>query len=774
MLMGKARREQHPHAAPGRATIPWPLVLRAVVLGGSVALLVITTLIPSESAISDGTYAPIVAGWCALLVLWFAAAWLAGQATFVLGWTEIAGAALVGWHSLAALAWLGHTNGRQTLNALWLVIGYGITALVLRQCLRSAVHVRGLFAVMIWLATLLASFGLYQYGYSMPKLRKEYEANPDKFLVESGYSTEKESPQRTLLENRLRSVEPLATFALTNSLAGFLAPWLIATLAIALAMFGQPDKRTLLGLAIISVVLAGCLVLTKSRTAYLAMIAGVLLLALYGRGKKSWQLDWRIPTIGVGILVVIGLVAVYFGGLDSKVLSEAPKSVLYRLEYWRATAALIADHPLLGCGPGNFQQAYAHYKLPQASEMVADPHNFLLEIWATAGTPALVLLMLLAAALVCDLMTAHAASEPLQSDDLLNPQLTQRILFGGAVIGLLGSMPVAMMIGYPLESVARELPLLPAVWVLALPLWITCWWLLGPWVSDGRLTLQATVIPILVLLINLLAAGAVVFSGVIQTALVLVPAALWLSQYRTELGNASVSQRTKLVADSSRTGAGLATLAAMLLLVACLRTEYQPVLNARLKLADALYSLVAGDQVAAERAVLSAAEVDSLSPEPWRMLAEIRLSRWHATRDKRDWLAFNETAEEYRLRDPQNHLAWYSRGNWFLATWRRRLEPADLTTAIAAYRRAIDCYPNRALYHGQLAWALHLAREEYQARQEAQRAKKLDDLMPHQEQKLAHQQIFDPELGATEGGGQKRSAEQMVGELRSSGQENSP
>ncbi len=381
--------------------------------------------------------------------------------------------------------------------------------------------------------------------------------------------------------------------------------------------------------------------------------------------------------------------------------------------------------------------------------------------------------MLLAAAFIYDLTAAKAASGPQPSDELLNPQLSQRIMFGGAVVGLLGSMPVALMIGYPLEIIARELPLLPAVWLLGLPLLVACWWLLGPWISDGRLTLQAAIIPLVVLLINLLAAGAVVFPGVIQTVLVFVPAALWLSQHRTELDDASVSPRTQLFMDLSRTGAGLATVATMLLLVACLRTEYQPVLNARLKLADALYSLVVGDHIAAERAVVSAAEADVISPEPWRMLAEMRLSRWQATRDKRDWLAFSQAAEEYRARDPQNHLAWYSRGNWFLASWRRRLEPADLTAAIAAYRRAIDCYPNRALYHGQMAWALHLAGEHYQARQEAKRAKALDDLMPHEEQKLRHQQIVDSELAATEGG-QKRSAEQIVDELRSSGQENSP
>ena len=50
---------------------------------------------------------------------------------------------------------------------------------------------------------------------------------------------------------------------------------------------------------------------------------------------------------------------------------------------------MIADHPLFGIGPGQFQQFYARYKLPEASETIADPHNFLLEIWSTAGTPAL-------------------------------------------------------------------------------------------------------------------------------------------------------------------------------------------------------------------------------------------------------------------------------------------------------------------------------------------------------------------------------------------------
>ena len=58
---------------------------------------------------------------------------------------------------------------------------------------------------------------------------------------------------------------------------------------------------------------------------------------------------------------------------------------------------MIAEHPLGGCGPGNFQDAYTAYKLPEASEEVADPHNFLLEVWATAGTPAMLALVALLA-----------------------------------------------------------------------------------------------------------------------------------------------------------------------------------------------------------------------------------------------------------------------------------------------------------------------------------------------------------------------------------------
>jgi hypothetical protein len=73
--------------------------------------------------------------------------------------------------------------------------------------------------------------------------------------------------------------------------------------------------------------------------------------------------------------------------------------------------AMIRDYPWTGCGPGNFQGSYTRYKLPEASEVVADPHNFLMEIWATAGTPAALALLAILGCVAWQLLrTWHPAA----------------------------------------------------------------------------------------------------------------------------------------------------------------------------------------------------------------------------------------------------------------------------------------------------------------------------------------------------------------------------
>src|SRR5262245_31401646 len=114
----KHRRERHhrPEAAD------WPTLIRTVVLGGAVALGISSTLVFSEAAIPEGSYASLAIGWCVLLMLWTLAAWLDPQPTVRLGWIELAAATLIGWHTLAAFLAIDRINGRQALNAVWLYI----------------------------------------------------------------------------------------------------------------------------------------------------------------------------------------------------------------------------------------------------------------------------------------------------------------------------------------------------------------------------------------------------------------------------------------------------------------------------------------------------------------------------------------------------------------------------------------------------------------------------------------------------------------------------
>ncbi len=180
--------------------------------------------------------------------------------------------------------------------------------------------------------------------------------------------------QRLLFEQRVNSSEPMATFALANSLAGFLVPWSLVALGICavVGVMRSRDLRVWLPAALCALVIVACLVLTKSRAGYVATAVGISALALwtFGAGGAHLATDRRDCRTAGRCPAGRGD---WRGALDREVLSEAGKSLGYRWQYWQATVAMIKDHPLLGCGPGQFQGYYTRYMLADASETVAEP-----------------------------------------------------------------------------------------------------------------------------------------------------------------------------------------------------------------------------------------------------------------------------------------------------------------------------------------------------------------------------------------------------------------
>jgi len=757
-------------AGPADRARPW-------LLGAAVALYVARPLFPSEGSSAQGDGLPLVMLWLALGVFWLLGA--IGRRGFRVrfGAVDAAVLLLVAWHSVAAVWAAVRVTPRAPVNVLWEWVGLGMGFFLLRQLLLTRREARAAVALMVALAVGLSGYGMYQYAYEMPQTRARYEADPDRALREAGLWYPPGSPQRQQFEARLESPEPLATFALTNSLAGVLAPWLVVLVGIGVgggvrppgespindAVGGDSSRRpkaagrpthgprsavrpvgdwsrllqgwlvngwVAVGLG--GLTIAACLVLTKSRSAYVATALG-LATVLFLAGRQRFRFGWKWPVAAaVAIAVLVGA-AVATGGLDLPVLAEAPKSLVYRLEYWQSTLAMIADRPVLGCGPGNFQGVYTAYKLPQASEEVADPHNFLLEVWATAGTPAM---LALAAALGIFFWrvagTLRLPSAEQRTDDSSGhgirsvPATVEEdgedaawFVYGGAAAGLLGPLLLSLLTPEILEGMFSVPPRPDAVGIVLLPAAAAAALFIG-WVRGGRLAPVLPAIGVAVLLVHLLAAGGIGFPGVAGSLWLLVALGLRAEGVHT-LGRPTAF-------------GGVAVMVA--LAFACYRTAYGPVVRARGAVEAAQGALAEGRIDRAERYFQRAAVADPWAAAPLRELASLSLQRWYRERDPAALARFEQYLDESLRRSPLSSSTWETAGDWLSGVFAKTGDPEHLGRAVAMYRRAVEVYPTSATGRAKLAVALDASGQRDEARREAREALRLHGLTPHADKKL--------------------------------------
>ncbi len=726
--------------------------LRPWLLGGMCALFVARPLYPSEAAAQQGDGLPVVMLWIVLAAVWLLGAIGRRQVHVRFGWTDAAVVLLIVWHTVAAVWATTRASPRPAVNMLWEWVALGLAFLMARQLIAGRREARAVVVVMIALAVALSGYGLYQYCWELPATRAAYEANKEAMLREAGLAFEPDSPQRELFENRLKSTEPFATFALANSLAGYLAPWLVVLAGIALAtpVGGDASRRLKhdrwhvgdwsrllqgwLGVGVCALPIAVCLLLTKSRSGYLATGLGVVLAWLLCRRRRGWP-GWKLPA-GVAALGTTLVVALALsGGLDREVLSEASKSLGYRVQYWRSTLRMIGDHPLVGCGPGNFQNAYTAYKLPEASEEVADPHNFLLEVWATAGTPAMLALLAVLACFARASIVNHQSSIiDHQSRESDHPDSTPEKkgtfnslahVFGGAACGSL--------LAWPLGLISAGGPGTTAI-LLGFPLAAVCVVLLSGWVYQGRLPAALPAIGVVVLLVNLLAAGGIGYPG--------VAGSLWLL---TALG-LNTAQADRPLPTLPRTSAVAVLVVSVALALACYLTAYGPVLGCQREIGAAHRAWDRRDPAAAELHLLAAAGLDPLAAEPWQQLMSMALRRWQKEQTFEAFHRFQQYLDGYDetggynqvLADlaPNSSRAWLGAGDLYREAFATSRDQSDILKAVEAYSRAVELYPNSGLCRARLALAHRAAGDLQGFRREAERALQLDEQTPHADKKL--------------------------------------
>ena len=222
------------------------------------------------------------------------------------------------------------------------------------------------------LLVVLALEGMHQIFVQHPETVAYFETNKEEFLAARGW--EPGSFQARSYERRLRQPEPTAMFGLANVFGGLMAG---ATLATALLWMMARDRvwRSIGGGLVL--VFGSALVLSGAKGAIGALVIGGVVIAAdriaAARGR-------RIPS---GALALGGGVALMLGVVLGGALGQL--SLVFRRQYMHGALRIWGEHPILGVGPGRFQDAYTIHKPRTSPEDVASAHNVLFDLVAQLG-----------------------------------------------------------------------------------------------------------------------------------------------------------------------------------------------------------------------------------------------------------------------------------------------------------------------------------------------------------------------------------------------------
>jgi O-antigen ligase len=694
--------------------------LRRAALGLTAALLVGRAFFPGEDADAGSGL-----GW--LLLLFAAAAmaiagqWAAGSLRLRISAVDLAFLLLV---ALVGLSVTGAAERRAAITLAWEWAGLAVAYLLMRNLPRSRSETEALAGVLVATAVALACYGLYQAVIEFPALKAAYLANPRPLLEQMGVDPDSPAARQSAEQRLLGSSEVFATFALANSLAGFLVGPTVAAIGVALANAldrrgREPPWRALALAAIPVCALLACLVLTKSRSGYVGLIAGVAVLGWRVRGRALWI----ACVVLVSTLGALTVIAAAMRQLDWQVLTESTRSLRFRTEYWIATWRLINGSSRVffgGLGPGNFAGPYLRYKLPQASEEIRDPHNFLLEVWTTAGLVAVVVLLIaLGLALRAVLRTSRggpAIDEPAGRSGWL-------WICGAG--GWLLVVALGKLNPFEGDGLARWL-VLGAGWAAGAA-GLGVLWRRQP-IPAGALGAGA-----LAVLVNLLAAGGIGYPPVALCLWALIALGLNL---RNDLPAGTLRQ---IGGRWSAFGAAaaLAALGGSFVGSALPQWRAQGALEA---------ARLARDPARIQMAYLEAVAADRYSAAPWLGLAELAYRDWRAHGSApgvRVWPRIAELLDR-AARPPlnPNSLVVQRRRIAYLHDLLARQGAANRDAArmradlVNAAAKAVQLYPANAALHAELAEACAATGRFDIAAREARAALRLDTQMPHPDKKL--------------------------------------
>jgi hypothetical protein len=178
----------------------------------------------------------------------------------------------------------------------------------------------------------------------------------------------------------------------TNVAGGVLALLLPFNLAVILRAWQARLWSELGWAAVTGLIAAFGLLLTSSRAAWLGLLAGLAVWALWGacvflapKIKRSANQVF-LALMGAGAAVIVIGVLVYPGGLAA-LGDRLPglQSGYSRVALWGQAITLARDYPLTGGGLESFAGIYSRYELVIPYKLFEYAHNFPLDVWFEQG-----------------------------------------------------------------------------------------------------------------------------------------------------------------------------------------------------------------------------------------------------------------------------------------------------------------------------------------------------------------------------------------------------
>lgn len=287
----------------------------------------------------------------------------------------------------AVLSSFWASDKRLAINHTVIFFAPALAGITLIQLLDRPARVRLVLIFLVVLGIMSAVQGISQFTSENRAMIQQYEQDPNSLLEPLGIAPD--ALQQFMFKHRLYTRGIRSFFTTRNSAGCFGLVALFSAFALFRMKPEQPEneqahswtKQTAL---LCIAVLALGLVLSKSKGSLLGLVAGGLAYFLWTR-YAHWIMRHRrsvvvvILLLGTAAATLLALYGIQHGRLPGG------QSMEVRWQYWQATGRMIADHPWRGVGPGNFASWYQHYKVPEALEAVADPHNLLLSILAQYG-----------------------------------------------------------------------------------------------------------------------------------------------------------------------------------------------------------------------------------------------------------------------------------------------------------------------------------------------------------------------------------------------------